>query len=88
MDAKARLVGQVVAAVHAREEVPRLVVAPVQVLEDVADPRRRDLERRLAAVERGAGDRVVPDRVADALGDQLQAGRVDGYLRGAFCPAS
>src|SRR5918992_4295066 len=71
--AEARLLGEVVAAVHAHQGGPRLVVLVAQVCERVADGRRGHLKRRLAAEEGCVGDRLVAEPVAYALGDQLEA---------------
>src|SRR5918996_3693991 len=74
--AEPRLIGQVVAAVHAHERGPGLVVLVAQVGEHVPDSGWRDLERGLAAEEHGARDALVAELVADALGDQFEPGRV------------
>src|SRR5918992_4019721 len=70
--AEARLLGEVVAPVHAHQRRPGLGVHVAQVGERVADGGRGHLERGLAAEEDGVPDGLVAELVADALGDQLE----------------
>src|SRR5215218_1581678 len=76
VDAEPRLLGQVVDAVQAREELVGLLVLVAQVRQHLAHARGSDLEHRLLVLVGRPDHRVLGDRRAYALRDQLQSGRV------------
>src|SRR4051794_31939156 len=83
VDAEARLLRVVVVAVHAHDTLEEVVRSVAQVVQDVADRRRRDLEGGVALDEVGAHDRLVSELLPHSLCDQLEAGRVRQLPR---CP--
>ncbi len=75
MDAEPRLRGQVVDAMHAREEAVLLAGGVAQPAQDVADRLGVDHEAGLTVLVVRGDDGALPDRI-ELLGDQLEAGSV------------
>src|SRR5436190_15083398 len=76
VNAETRLLRPIVVPVHALDALEEVRSVVAEEREDVADRRRRDLERRVPVYVMGTDDRLVAELCTHLLSDQLEAGRV------------